>query len=849
MTWLTLNFPALINRLLLDKRITRCILLGFGILTVIFGMCWWLIDNDQLSSWDPPGSDVQLQNRIDHVFPQRNHVVAFILESESGNVFDADVLRELYTNELILRKDYKEYLVDQYDFVNDRQIFGIFTIADAVHKTLKNTSSGRDIFSATDNEIKIAVKHVLGNDIGGELVNSMSSDLRLNKGSDGLEFWSTSAMTIFVSLDNELLGGGRATFSLSSDPEILQKETINRDIQEVLRGNQVEYSLWGLAIDTNLEALDEGQKSVPYVLFAVFLVTLVAAVSLRSVATFWIIGLGLLTLLIWLEGISNILLLKQSVTTDLIVPIAMVSLGVDFFIHSVSRYQEGKRRDLSSRRALSFAIIGISGALTLAMLSDGIAFLANLTSNIDAVVGFGFSAGVAVISSYIVMGWIMPLLLLEIEDSIQVRLWKTPTGLRQLNLKLVLNLFSYVERFLLNVSLKLVKTPVKVLICSTLMTFGCVLISLNIQPEFDIKDFFASDSDLVVGLDKLDENMNQDLLGEPIFILGEIDTQSEVWVDEIIQLKQNLQASQYLTKTNQGDLFLYLPSIDFIIDRHGENQHSVLEYREYSNGNNSSKTLLDYLYSNGVQIREGIYYFAPSQIQEILQPHPSDESRYQILLSVGALETREQSKVPIIKEQLEKIVEDSKTNIGLNIVGVTGSPFIRSATLAHTTGLMKISVPVAIGACLIVLLVWMRSFVFATATVIPVAFAVFWILSFMVSAGLNVNFVTATIASVTIGVGIDFSIHITQRFRQELRLTEDQSSAMVNTIQGTGKALLGSALSSMIGFSVLLLAPMPIIASYGLLTSIMILIATLGALFMLPSILIVINGMKHRSPR
>ena len=119
----------------------------------------------------------------------------------------------------------------------------------------------------------------------------------------------------------------------------------------------------------------------------------------------------------------------------------------------------------------------------------------------------------------------------------------------------------------------------------------------------------------------------------------------------------------------------------------------------------------------------------------------------------------------------------------------------------------------------------------------------------MVMAGLNVNFVTATIASVTIGVGIDFSIHITQRFRQELRLTEDQSSAMVNTIQGTGKALLGSALSSMIGFSVLLLAPMPIIASYGLLTSIMILIATLGALFMLPSILIVINGMKHRSPR
>ncbi|MFL2645710.1 MAG: RND family transporter [Dehalococcoidia bacterium] len=846
---ITVDFSNIIERVILDKRITRGILFSFGIITIVFGLCWWLIDNDQLSSWDPPGSDVELQDQINRVFPQRNHVVAFLLESNSGNVFEPKLLKNLYSNELELRREFKEYLVDQYDFVNDRQIFGIFTIADAVQKTLRNSPERLDIYTASDDDIRIALLDVLSNDIGGELSNSMSTDLRIENNLQGNESWVTSAMTIFVSLDNEMLGGGRSAFSLSSDPKILDKETINREVQRILRGQQKEYSLWGLAIDTNLEALDEGQKSIPYVLFAVFLVTLVAAISLRSVLSFGVIGIGLITLLVWLEGISNILFLKQSVTTDLIVPIAMVSLGVDFFIHSVSRYQEGKKSYLASRSALSFAIIGISGALTLAMLSDGIAFLANLTSNIDAVVGFGFSAGVAVVSSYLVMGWIMPVLLVELEEGFQKKFQMKPLFPVKFIMQAVSVLFSSLEKLVLSISLNLIKRPRIWVLLFASSTSACVLISLNIQPEFDIKDFFASDSDLVIGLDKLDEHMDQDLLGEPIFILAEVDTTSDDWIEELMELKKNLRESRYLTKTNDGELFLYLPSLDYVIEKYQENRYAMSLYDEYSGGVKSSQTLLEYLYFNGVMVREGVHYFEPDQIQEILQPKSDKPEEFEILLSVGALGTREQSQVPLIKKELQNIVDSSNANSGLNIIGVTGSPFIRSATLTHTTGLMKISVPVAIIACLIVLLIWMRSALFAVATVIPVAFAVFWILAFMVIAGLNVNFVTATIASVTIGVGIDFSIHITQRFRQELQKGNDPILAMTTTIEGTGKALLGSALSSMIGFSVMLLAPMPIIATYGLLTTIMILIATLGALFMLPSVLMLCESARKIIPR
>ena len=54
--------------------------------------------------------------------------------------------------------------------------------------------------------------------------------------------------------------------------------------------------------------------------------------------------------------------------------------------------------------------------MTLAMLSDGIAFLANLTSGIETVIGFGIGAGIAVLSSYVIMGMFLPLVIMRLDQ-------------------------------------------------------------------------------------------------------------------------------------------------------------------------------------------------------------------------------------------------------------------------------------------------------------------------------------------------------------------------------------------------------------------------------------------------
>jgi predicted RND superfamily exporter protein len=129
-------------------------------------------------------------------------------------------------------------------------------------------------------------------------------------------------------------------------------------------------------------------------------------------------------------------------------------------------------------------------------------------------------------------------------------------------------------------------------------------------------------------------------------------------------------------------------------------------------------------------------------------------------------------------------------------------------------------------------------------TIIPIGLVVSWLYAFMYVSGYSLNFVTATIAAVSIGVGIDYSIHMTQRFREELSRGHGAEEAMRAAASGTGVALAGSAASSVIGFAVMAFAPMPLFSAYGIITAAMIFMAAAAALFVLPSLLL----LTHRAP-
>ena len=124
-------------------------------------------------------------------------------------------------------------------------------------------------------------------------------------------------------------------------------------------------------------------------------------------------------------------------------------------------------------------------------------------------------------------------------------------------------------------------------------------------------------------------------------------------------------------------------------------------------------------------------------------------------------------------------------------------------------------------------------------TLLPVAFAVAWIVGTMFLLDVPFNVVTGMITSLTIGLGVAYSIHLSERYTQELERTNSVWDAMETAVTGTGGALLGSAATTVGGFGVLIFAILPPLQQFGLITGLTIIYAFLGSVFILPSLLII----------
>jgi len=124
-------------------------------------------------------------------------------------------------------------------------------------------------------------------------------------------------------------------------------------------------------------------------------------------------------------------------------------------------------------------------------------------------------------------------------------------------------------------------------------------------------------------------------------------------------------------------------------------------------------------------------------------------------------------------------------------------------------------------------------------TLLPVALSVTWILGTMWLLDIPFNILTGMITSLTVGLGVAYSIHLSERFNQELERTGDLWESMRRAVTGTGGALLGSAATTVGGFGVLAFAILPPLRQFGIITGLTIVYAFLASVLVLPSLLVV----------
>ncbi|MFC2058720.1 RND family transporter [Chloroflexota bacterium] len=835
------------------ERRSLWLIVGTVVITLLLLLPMNLMKPTELASDNPTVSDaVRWSEEISDKFPPEVYTMPFIAEAWDGDMLTQKNLNELYQNEQALRaSSLSPFLYRRYNEVAATVLDGVYSLADSVNTALMLASQGLfDLSSATDLQVKQAVAYVLNNPLTKGMEIELSVKATYEEGPDGVKLWKSPALLFIVESDNEKVKDEYPASVGQDYSDQIALEHYGRDVQRVLRGEQQGYRVWGVFIDMNLEIADEGRISGVMLVVAIVLMLILITAIFRSWLITLVSGIGLGMLIIWLKGSSNLIGLKSSMMLDLIVPIAILVLGIDYAIHALFRYREEKERGAPPRPAVGKSTYGVGSALVLAMLTTVIAFGANASSGIESVVGFAIAASIAIFASLVILGLVVPAVVMRYD------IWRRrSSGIA--NAKAVQpsrglwmgNVVSWVSnRWFVTLPL--------ILIVTGLAAWGWI----NLDTKLDPKEAFDANSDLIVGLDKLDEHVAQKA-GEPavLYIKGDFTQHSALYAikDTIREMEDNEHVARRISD-NKPDAYAYL--FDYLATVVQEDY--VREQIELVSGaaitdvdddlipdtQEQLSAVYGYITEKGIPQDEDSMLYTPQRIRESFIHDGSGQEEDAMLIGIGVPGTREQAITKASAVELQHDMDVAmKDAAGITFYGLTGEAYVRNAQFDAITNSLNRSLMIAVAACLVLLVAVFRSLRYAIVTLIPVLLVACWLYGFMFAMGYNLNMMTATIAAISIGVGIDFSIHFTVRYRQELSKSPDKRTALFTTARNTGMALFGTALSTALGFAVIAFAPMPMFSMFGVLTAVMIVLSFLMALFALPSLLLLLTPSREKT--
>jgi len=125
--------------------------------------------------------------------------------------------------------------------------------------------------------------------------------------------------------------------------------------------------------------------------------------------------------------------------------------------------------------------------------------------------------------------------------------------------------------------------------------------------------------------------------------------------------------------------------------------------------------------------------------------------------------------------------------------------------------------------------------------IVPLFASIITVFGLMGYSGIELNIATAMLSSIMIGVGVDYTIHFLYRFRYEIQAGNTAHDAVIRTLTTSGKGIIYNALSVIIGFTVLMVSGFLPIYFFGFLIVFSISACLIGALTIMPALLVIIR--------
>ncbi len=138
---------------------------------------------------------------------------------------------------------------------------------------------------------------------------------------------------------------------------------------------------------------------------------------------------------------------------------------------------------------------------------------------------------------------------------------------------------------------------------------------------------------------------------------------------------------------------------------------------------------------------------------------------------------------------------------------------------------------------LIMLMCAFRSLLTPLITMLPIVIGIIWSMGCIYLTIGSVNIITSMIMVVLLGLGIDFSLHLTSRFHEEITAGKDVEEALRLTLGETGMGVITGAATTATAFLALMTAETRGVFEFGACAGMGVLITLLAVLWLLPSLL------------
>jgi uncharacterized protein len=196
----------------------------------------------------------------------------------------------------------------------------------------------------------------------------------------------------------------------------------------------------------------------------------------------------------------------------------------------------------------------------------------------------------------------------------------------------------------------------------------------------------------------------------------------------------------------------------------------------------------------------------------------------------------------IRRHLVEELKFDSQT------IQFTGMVVLYNNMLQSLYKSQILTIGVVFFAIMFMFMILFKSFSLALIGMAPNLLAAGTVLSLMGWLGIPLDMMTITIAAITVGIAVDDTIHYIHRFQTEFKVDQNYLATMDRCHRSIGKAMYYTSVTITLGFSILALSEFMPTIYFGLLTGAAMVIALLGALTLLPLLIVVFHPLPENTP-